>query len=155
MFLETFCNTVQDDKQSHVLKGRLQSGRVGIHFRIVRPRIKMPLRTFNSRTVSIRLTNKRRSSLLIPSSGSRIWYYIWIISSLTILVVYNNSEMPFLGQDWRSPGQSWVKTEDGWKKSTQDEKNNNVSELKRSVKLLRWWTHVTCRLWPKSHMKPN
>ncbi|XP_026887398.2 F-box only protein 25 isoform X3 [Electrophorus electricus] len=23
--------------------------------------------------------------------------------------------MPFLGQDWRSPGWSWVKTEDGWK----------------------------------------
>ncbi|XP_076136094.1 F-box only protein 32 [Alosa pseudoharengus] len=38
--------------------------------------------------------------------------------------------MPFLGQDWRSPGQSWVKTEEGWKKSSQDEKNNNVSELK-------------------------
>ncbi|XP_078504023.1 F-box only protein 25 isoform X3 [Lissotriton helveticus] len=24
--------------------------------------------------------------------------------------------MPFLGQDWRSPGWSWVKTEDGWKR---------------------------------------
>ncbi|CAG6015905.1 unnamed protein product [Menidia menidia] len=35
--------------------------------------------------------------------------------------------MPFLGQDWRSPGQNWVKTEDGWKKTTVDEKNNNVS----------------------------
>lgn len=34
--------------------------------------------------------------------------------------------MPFLGQDWRSPGQSWVKTEEGWKKTT-DDKNNNVS----------------------------
>ncbi|KAG8133929.1 putative F-box only protein, partial [Naja naja] len=22
--------------------------------------------------------------------------------------------MPFLGQDWRSPGQNWVKTADGW-----------------------------------------
>jgi len=43
--------------------------------------------------------------------------------------------MPFLGQDWRSPGQSWVKTEDGWKKTTKDENemNNNVSERKRSV----------------------
>ncbi|XP_018618592.1 F-box only protein 32 [Scleropages formosus] len=38
--------------------------------------------------------------------------------------------MPFLGQDWRSPGQSWVKTEDGWKRSS-DEKNNNVPEAKR------------------------
>lgn len=35
--------------------------------------------------------------------------------------------MPFLGQDWRSPGQSWVKTEEGWKKTTADDKNNNVS----------------------------
>lgn len=24
--------------------------------------------------------------------------------------------MPFLGQDWRSPGWSWVKTDDGWKR---------------------------------------
>ena len=35
--------------------------------------------------------------------------------------------MPFLGQDWRSPGQNWTKTEEGWKKTTADEKNNNVS----------------------------
>ncbi|XP_068612882.1 F-box only protein 32 [Brachionichthys hirsutus] len=35
--------------------------------------------------------------------------------------------MPFLGQDWRSPGQSWVKTEEGWKKTTAEDKNNNVS----------------------------
>ncbi|KAI3360801.1 hypothetical protein L3Q82_013035, partial [Scortum barcoo] len=40
--------------------------------------------------------------------------------------------MPFLGQDWRSPGQSWVKTEEGWKKTTADDKNNNVS-VERSV----------------------
>lgn len=37
--------------------------------------------------------------------------------------------MPFLGQDWRSPGQSWVKTEEGWKKCS-DDSNNNASELK-------------------------
>lgn len=36
--------------------------------------------------------------------------------------------MPFLGQDWRSPGQSWVKTGGGWKKRSNDEKNNNVSD---------------------------
>ncbi|XP_052356713.1 F-box only protein 32-like [Oncorhynchus keta] len=30
--------------------------------------------------------------------------------------------MPFLGQDWRSPGQSWVKTEEGWKNYSLDEK---------------------------------
>ncbi|XP_016141396.1 F-box only protein 32-like isoform X2 [Sinocyclocheilus grahami] len=44
--------------------------------------------------------------------------------------------MPFLGQDWRSPGQSWVKTEDGWKKTTKNENetNNNVSERKSYCK---------------------
>ncbi|GCB74189.1 F-box only protein 32 isoform X1 [Scyliorhinus torazame] len=36
--------------------------------------------------------------------------------------------MPFLGQDWRSPGQSWVKTGSGWKRSS-DETNNNVTPL--------------------------
>ncbi|XP_032414907.1 F-box only protein 32 isoform X1 [Xiphophorus hellerii] len=35
--------------------------------------------------------------------------------------------MPFLGQDWRSPGQNWVKTDEGWKRRTADDKNNNVS----------------------------
>jgi len=44
--------------------------------------------------------------------------------------------MPFLGQDWRSPGQNWVKTEDGWKKTTADDKNNNVS-------LERWVTNMS------------
>lgn len=43
--------------------------------------------------------------------------------------------MPFLGQDWRSPGQSWVKTEEGWKKTTADDKNNNVSVERLVVKL--------------------
>lgn len=41
--------------------------------------------------------------------------------------------MPFLGQDWRSPGQSWVKTEEGWKKTT-DDKNNNVSAERLVIK---------------------
>ncbi|XP_067838023.1 F-box only protein 32 [Heptranchias perlo] len=36
--------------------------------------------------------------------------------------------MPFLGQDWRSPGQSWIKTDNGWKRSS-DERNNNVAPL--------------------------
>ncbi|KAM6968221.1 F-box only protein 32 [Aplochiton taeniatus] len=36
--------------------------------------------------------------------------------------------MPFLGQDWRSPGQSWVKTDEGWKKTSTDDTNNNVSD---------------------------
>lgn len=42
--------------------------------------------------------------------------------------------MPFLGQDWRSPGQSWVKTEEGWKKTTSDDKNNNVSVERLVIK---------------------
>ncbi|XP_018417719.1 PREDICTED: F-box only protein 32 isoform X3 [Nanorana parkeri] len=36
--------------------------------------------------------------------------------------------MPFLGQDWRSPGQSWVKTEDGWKRFL-DQHSNYVSDI--------------------------
>ncbi|XP_055490714.1 F-box only protein 32 isoform X1 [Leucoraja erinacea] len=36
--------------------------------------------------------------------------------------------MPFLGQDWRSPGQSWIKTDSGWKRS-KVEANNNVAPL--------------------------
>lgn len=36
--------------------------------------------------------------------------------------------MPFLGQDWRSPGQNWVKTDDGWKRFL-DEKVNYINEL--------------------------
>ncbi|XP_041108541.1 F-box only protein 25 isoform X2 [Polyodon spathula] len=42
--------------------------------------------------------------------------------------------MPFLGQDWRSPGWSWVKTEDGWKRfeffSHDLEDNSTELELK-------------------------
>uniref|UniRef100_A0A8D0GMW8 F-box only protein 25 n=1 Tax=Sphenodon punctatus TaxID=8508 RepID=A0A8D0GMW8_SPHPU len=45
--------------------------------------------------------------------------------------------MPFLGQDWRSPGWRWIKTEDGWKRcesyspELEDENNhlNNSSNL--------------------------
>ncbi|XP_075070132.1 F-box only protein 32 [Mixophyes fleayi] len=31
--------------------------------------------------------------------------------------------MPFLGQDWRSPGQNWVKTQDGWKRFLKEHSN--------------------------------
>uniref|UniRef100_A0A8C7AXH2 F-box protein 25 n=1 Tax=Neovison vison TaxID=452646 RepID=A0A8C7AXH2_NEOVI len=45
--------------------------------------------------------------------------------------------MPFLGQDWRSPGWSWIKTEDGWKRceswSRDLERENNPRALTRSV----------------------
>ncbi|XP_066568599.1 F-box only protein 25 isoform X1 [Amia ocellicauda] len=43
--------------------------------------------------------------------------------------------MPFLGQDWRSPGWSWIKTEDGWKRfeflghRLELEGNNNELDL--------------------------
>lgn len=58
--------------------------------------------------------------------------------------------MPFLGQDWRSPGQTWVKTEEGWKKYS-DEKNNNVTELKGLVLVFTpdCYTAVVSRLFVK------
>ncbi|XP_032706086.1 serine/arginine repetitive matrix protein 1-like [Lontra canadensis] len=37
--------------------------------------------------------------------------------------------MPFLGQDWRSPGQSWVKTADGWKRFLDEKSGSFVSDL--------------------------
>lgn len=39
--------------------------------------------------------------------------------------------MPFLGQDWRSPGQSWVKTADGWKRFLDEKSGSFVSDLSR------------------------
>lgn len=45
--------------------------------------------------------------------------------------------MPFLGQDWRSPGWSWIKTEDGWKRcepwSRELERDNNQRNLSHSI----------------------
>lgn len=41
------------------------------------------------------------------------------------------STMPFLGQDWRSPGQSWVKTADGWKRFLDEKSGSFVSDLSR------------------------
>uniref|UniRef100_A0A8C6KXE2 F-box only protein 32 n=1 Tax=Nothobranchius furzeri TaxID=105023 RepID=A0A8C6KXE2_NOTFU len=41
--------------------------------------------------------------------------------------------MPFLGQDWRSPGQNWVKTEDGWKRTAADGRNSNNVSAERCV----------------------
>ncbi|XP_068382354.1 F-box only protein 32 [Eschrichtius robustus] len=37
--------------------------------------------------------------------------------------------MPFLGQDWRSPGQSWVKTADGWKRFLDEKSGSFVNDL--------------------------
>ncbi|XP_053142101.1 F-box only protein 25 isoform X3 [Hemicordylus capensis] len=50
--------------------------------------------------------------------------------------------MPFLGQDWRSPGWRWIKTADGWKRcepcssELEDENNqlNNISHTVGSIK---------------------
>ncbi|XP_017522542.1 F-box only protein 25 isoform X1 [Manis javanica] len=45
--------------------------------------------------------------------------------------------MPFLGQDWRSPGWSWIKTEDGWKRceswSQELKKENNQRDINHSI----------------------
>ncbi|XP_069091934.1 F-box only protein 25 isoform X1 [Pleurodeles waltl] len=46
--------------------------------------------------------------------------------------------MPFLGQDWRSPGWSWVKTEDGWKRCefySENEINQHNNNLCQSINL--------------------
>ncbi|XP_062838804.1 F-box only protein 25 isoform X5 [Anolis carolinensis] len=46
--------------------------------------------------------------------------------------------MPFLGQDWRSPGWRWIKTEDGWKRcepssSELEEENNRLNDISHAV----------------------
>ncbi|XP_036153802.1 F-box only protein 25 isoform X3 [Myotis myotis] len=41
--------------------------------------------------------------------------------------------MPFLGQDWRSPGWSWVKTEDGWKRCEPWRQDLDRESAQRSV----------------------
>ncbi|XP_027454484.1 F-box only protein 25 isoform X2 [Zalophus californianus] len=45
--------------------------------------------------------------------------------------------MPFLGQDWRSPGWSWIKTEDGWKRceswSRDLERETNPRTISHSI----------------------
>ncbi|XP_021570060.1 F-box only protein 25 isoform X3 [Carlito syrichta] len=45
--------------------------------------------------------------------------------------------MPFLGQDWRSPGWSWIKTEDGWKRcescSQELERENNQCNINHNI----------------------
>ncbi|XP_066236123.1 F-box only protein 25 isoform X1 [Saccopteryx leptura] len=45
--------------------------------------------------------------------------------------------MPFLGQDWRSPGWSWIKTEDGWKRceslSEELERENNQRNINHNI----------------------
>ncbi|KAM6375816.1 F-box only protein 32 isoform 3-T3 [Alca torda] len=39
--------------------------------------------------------------------------------------------MPFLGQDWRSPGQSWVKTADGWTRFLDEKSGGYVGDISR------------------------
>ncbi|XP_068017457.1 F-box only protein 25 isoform X4 [Melanerpes formicivorus] len=46
--------------------------------------------------------------------------------------------MPFLGQDWRSPGWRWVKTEDGWKRCEPfrpalEDENNQLNDFSHTV----------------------
>ncbi|XP_069462170.1 F-box only protein 25 isoform X5 [Ambystoma mexicanum] len=55
------------------------------------------------------------SCLILFSSASKLEKY----SSQTRYILKGfclREVMPFLGQDWRSPGWSWMKTEDGWKR---------------------------------------
>ncbi|XP_071597901.1 F-box only protein 25 isoform X3 [Heliangelus exortis] len=46
--------------------------------------------------------------------------------------------MPFLGQDWRSPGWRWIKTEDGWKRCepfspTLEDGSNQLNDISHTV----------------------
>lgn len=140
MFPVRFCNIEHDDKQSHVLTDCFQRGRGQGNFRILSlDNIKTQLRTFRL----------RHDFLQQRSRHIKVCHPLKIFSLLSCdLLCWN---MPFLGQDWRSPGQSWVKTEDGWKRTTKDdnEKNNNVP--KRSVsycwhlcRFLLIWLTVLC-----------
>lgn len=42
--------------------------------------------------------------------------------------------MPFLGQDWRSPGGSWVKTGSGWKRGSHDKVNDIIKFMSQENK---------------------
>ncbi|XP_049487802.1 F-box only protein 25 isoform X9 [Panthera uncia] len=60
----------------------------------------------------------------------------WWLSRLSVRLRLRGT-MPFLGQDWRSPGWSWIKTEDGWKRceswSRELERENNQRNLSHSI----------------------
>uniref|UniRef100_A0A670Z083 F-box only protein 25 n=1 Tax=Pseudonaja textilis TaxID=8673 RepID=A0A670Z083_PSETE len=48
--------------------------------------------------------------------------------------------MPFLGQDWRSPGWRWIKTEDGWKRSEPcssefEDEDNPLNDINHAILL--------------------
>ncbi|XP_070789064.1 F-box only protein 25 isoform X3 [Pituophis catenifer annectens] len=48
--------------------------------------------------------------------------------------------MPFLGQDWRSPGWRWIKTEDGWKRSDPcssefEDEGNPLNDINHAILL--------------------
>ncbi|XP_064412491.1 F-box only protein 25 isoform X2 [Latimeria chalumnae] len=67
--------------------------------------------------------------------------------------------MPFLGQDWRSPGWSWIKTEDGWKRFeffTQDLENiNNIDEDLQDVKNENLYGGGVCEVTAKKRKKDH
>lgn len=114
-----FCNA-QVDKQSHVLQGSFQSGRISCisGFRV--EDIRRAAQWQQQTTDTSRINRFRKGT---------------IFSCFNIYSTRcHRTRMPFLGQDWRSPGQSWVKTEVGWKKTTADDKNNNVSVERLVIK---------------------
>ncbi|XP_039571567.1 F-box only protein 25 isoform X3 [Passer montanus] len=52
--------------------------------------------------------------------------------------LFSRETMPFLGQDWRSPGWRWVKTEDGWKRCETfshalEDGNNQLNDISHTV----------------------
>ncbi|KAJ8270522.1 hypothetical protein GJAV_G00115910 [Gymnothorax javanicus] len=54
---------------------------------------------------------RRIECLLIERNYDQSTTRCWVATS-----ELSYRSMPFLGQDWRSPGWSWIKTEDGWKR---------------------------------------
>lgn len=107
-----FCNA-SVDKQSHVLQGSFQRGRSARVSGFWAEDIRRAAHCQLERTKHV-----RDKSFLEERDTYQAWSQTYL---------HWDFRMPFLGQDWRSPGQSWVKTEEGWKKTTADDKNNNVS----------------------------
>ncbi|XP_074905339.1 F-box only protein 25 isoform X5 [Buteo buteo] len=63
--------------------------------------------------------------------------------------------MPFLGQDWRSPGWRWVKTEDGWKRCEPfspalEDGNSQLNDISHAV--LATWIQKTMLVWKSVHI---
>ncbi|XP_044274828.1 F-box only protein 25 isoform X3 [Varanus komodoensis] len=64
----------------------------------------------------------------------------WCSLSQLFFQLVCKETMPFLGQDWRSPGWRWIKTEDGWKRcepcsSELEDEDNRLNDISHAVLL--------------------